>query len=133
MLNLLVDPIIGVLDIEGQREHLSLPQLYFKLGVDRIATFPALRPHQRHAWHALLCQLGALACLKRGLSAPPEDLGGWSAALRTLTPEFPGDEPWMLVTSPDKPAFLQAEVGSLDNLLCRTIIRFEDSRATFKL
>ena len=66
MFNLVVDPIIGVLDIKGKRERLSLPQLYFKLGVDRIATFPALRPHQRHAWHALLCQLGALACLKFG-------------------------------------------------------------------
>jgi CRISPR system Cascade subunit CasA len=116
MFNLVVDPIIGVLDIKGKRERLSLPQLYFKLAVDGIVTFPALRPHQRHAWHALLCQLGALACLKTGLSAPPEDLDGWSAALRTLTAEFPGDEPWMLVTSPDKPAFLQAEVGSLDNL-----------------
>src|SRR6266436_1783467 len=114
MLNLLVDPIIGVLDIEGQREHLSLPQLYFRLGLDEIATFPALRPHQRHAWHALLCQLGTLACLKSRLSAPPEDSGGWCAALRALTPEFPGDEPWMLVTSPDKPAFFQAVVGELD-------------------
>src|ERR1700720_4764735 len=87
MLNLLVDPVIGVLDIEGQREHLSLPQLYFNLGMDRIATFPALRPHQRHAWHALLCQLGALACLKNKLSSPPNGPDGWRAALRALTPE----------------------------------------------
>jgi CRISPR system Cascade subunit CasA len=114
MFNLLLDSIIGVLDIEGRREHLSLPQLYFKLGRDMIATFPALRPHQRHAWHALLCQLGALACLKSGLSVPPNDADGWRAALRGLTPEFPRDEPWMLVTSPDKPAFLQAVVGAPD-------------------
>jgi CRISPR system Cascade subunit CasA len=120
MFNLVVDPIIGVLDINGKRERLSLPQLYLKLGVDGIVTFPALRPHQRHAWHALLCQLGALACLKTGLSAPPEDLDGWSAALRTLTTGFPGDEPWMLVTSLDKPAFLQAEVGSLENFKALT-------------
>src|ERR1700730_17471179 len=108
MFNLLVDPIIGVIDIEGRREHLSLPQLYFKLGVDGIETFSALRPHQRHAWHALLCQLGALACLKSGLSAPTKDADSWRTALRALTPEFPGDEPWMLVTRPNKPAFLQA-------------------------
>jgi CRISPR system Cascade subunit CasA len=115
MLNLLVDPIIGVLDIEGRREHLSLPQVYFKLAEDGIAAFPALRPHQRHAWHALLCQLGALACLKCGLTTAPMNSGGWRAALRALTPEFPGDEPWMLVTNPDKPAFLQAVVGTLDS------------------
>jgi CRISPR system Cascade subunit CasA len=115
MFNLLVDPIIGVLDMEGQPRRVSLPQLYFELGVDAIATFPALRPHQRHAWHALLCQLGALACLKSGFSAPPRDPNGWNAALRALTPEFPGDEPWMLATSPDKPAFLQAVVGALDS------------------
>src|SRR6266478_4515484 len=111
MFNLLVDPIIRVLDIEGQRERLSLPQLYFKLGVDGIATFPSLRPHQRHAWHALLCQLGALACIKAGLAAPPADTEGWSAALRTLTPDFPGDEPWHLVTDLDQPAFLQPPIG----------------------
>jgi hypothetical protein len=115
MFNLLVDPLIGVLDVEGQPRHVSLPQLFFALGVDGIATFPALRPHQRHAWHALLCQLGALGCLKSGLSAPPKDSDGWRATLRALTHEFPGDEPWMLVTSPDKPAFLQAVVGALDS------------------
>src|SRR5580704_2797424 len=104
MFSLLTDPIIAVLEIQGKHERLSLPRLYSKLGVDEIVTFPALRPHQRHAWHALLCQLGALACLKSGLSAPPEELDGWSAALRMLTPEFPDDEPWMLVTSPERPA-----------------------------
>ena len=111
MFNLLEDPIVGVLNIEGKRERLSLPQLYFKLGVDGIATFPALRPHQRHAWHALLCQLGALACLRGGLAAPPGDSNGWRGSLRALTQSFPSDEPWMLVTSPDKPAFPSGGIG----------------------
>src|ERR1700730_15621806 len=114
MLNLLADPIIGVLDLKGQPRHVSLPQLYYALGVDEVSAFPALRPHQRHAWHALLFQLGALACFKSGLSAPPNDPDGWRAALRALTPGFPGDDPWMLVTSPDKPGFPQAVVGALD-------------------
>jgi hypothetical protein len=73
-----------------------------------------LRPHQRHPWHALLCQLGALACLRSGLAAPPADAEGWRTALRVLTPDFPDDEPWMLVTPPGRPAFLQAAaVGGL--------------------
>jgi hypothetical protein len=55
----------------------------------------ALRPHQRHPWHALLCQLGALACLRTGLAAPPPDAEGWRTALRALTPDFPDDDPWM--------------------------------------
>jgi CRISPR system Cascade subunit CasA len=111
MFHLLADPLVGVHDTEGRRAPVSLPELYKRLAEDSIIAFPSLRPHQRHAWHALLCQLGALACIKAGLAAPPADAEGWSAALRTLTPDFPGDEPWHLVTDPDQPAFLQPPVG----------------------
>jgi CRISPR system Cascade subunit CasA len=114
MLNLLVDPVIGVLDADGHREHLSLPEVYVRLAADAVASFPALRPHQRHAWHALLCQLGALACIRSKLAAPLADADGWRTSLRALTPQFPGDEPWMLVvTDLDTPAFLQPPVGAL--------------------
>ena len=108
MYNLITDPLVRASGHDGCVYCFSLPELYVQLASDTIASFPALRPHQRHPWHALLCQLGALACLRSGLAAPPADAEGWRTALRALTPEFPDDEPWMLVTSPGKPAFLQA-------------------------
>jgi CRISPR system Cascade subunit CasA len=111
MFHLLVDPLVEIHDAAGRRAPVSLPELYKRLADDSVIDFPSLRPHQRHAWHALLCQLGALACIKAGLAAPPADASGWSAALRTLTPGFPGDEPWHLVANPDQPAFLQPPVG----------------------
>jgi CRISPR system Cascade subunit CasA len=114
MLNLLTDPVIGVLDAQGDRRRLSLPEVYVLLAADEVASFPALRPHQRHAWHALLCQLGALACIKSNLHTPPAGAEGWRSSLRVLTRQFPGDEPWMLVVAaPDIPAFLQPPIGTL--------------------
>lgn len=110
MLDLLAEPLIETSDAKGARERLSLPQLYERLAADEVAAFPSLRPHQRHAWHALLCQLGALACLRTGLEALPQDAAGWRSALTALTPDYPGGEPWHLVGQPDQPAFLQSPV-----------------------
>lgn len=116
MQNLLNASLIRASDCDGCIRSLALPDLYVALLHDEVASFPALRPHQRHAWHAFLCQLGALACLRAGLKAPPIDAEGWRAILRALTPEFPGDEPWCLASPPQGPAFLQAPVpgGRLD-------------------
>jgi CRISPR system Cascade subunit CasA len=110
MHNLLLDPIIRVRLHDGT-DRLSLPEVYVALAADRVADFPALRAHQRHAWHALLCQLGALACLRAGLSAPPRDAEAWRAALRQLAPEHPDDAAFTLVTPPDRPGFLQAPIS----------------------
>ena len=114
--NLLADPIIRTLDGQSSQSICSLPEVYERLAADNIASFPALRPHQRHAWHALLCQLGALACIRSGLAAPPASAAAWLAALRKLTPDDADDAPWHLITPPDRPAFLQAPVpgGKLD-------------------
>jgi CRISPR system Cascade subunit CasA len=114
MHNLLLDPIIRVRTRDGLRT-LSLPEVYAALAADAVHDFPALRAHQRHAWHAILCQLGALACLRSGLDAPPRDAATWRAVLRALAPGHPDDAAFTLVTPPDKPAFLQAPVpgGSL--------------------
>ena len=112
MYSLLTDDLIRVRLIGGQQVRLSLPELYERLAADDVESFPALRPHQRHPWHALLCQLGAVACLRSGLPAPPGDAPGWAAILTALTPDYPAGEPWQLVAPPDKPAFLQAPVGS---------------------
>ncbi len=91
-----------------------MPELYAALFADDVESFPALRPHQRHAWHALLCQLAAIACIRASLSCPPSDAEGWRVALEGLTPDFPEGEPWRLVSPLDRPAFLQPVVGAVD-------------------
>lgn len=114
LFNLLVDPVIRAVLKSGEETSLALPELYAALFVDSVESFSALRPHQRHAWHALLCQLGALACIRSGRAEPPADAPAWRDALRKLTPDFPDDEPWRLVSNLDKPAFLQPVVGPLE-------------------
>ena len=70
--------------------------------------FPAMRPHQRSAWHMFLVQLGALALWSVGRDTVPEEPADWVAILRRLTPEHTDDAPWRLVVEdPAKPAFLQ--------------------------
>ena len=93
----------------------SLPEVYTALMADEVESFPALRPHQRHAWHAFLVQLGAMALHRAGLSKPPEDAETWANLTRNLTPDFPEDEPWHLVVEDImKPAFMQPPARSGD-------------------
>lgn len=114
MFNLLVDPVVRTVLTGSADAPLALPELYAAMVADAVEGFSGLRPHQRHAWHALLCQLGALACIRSGLGKPGPDANGWRAALRNLTPDYPDDEPWRLVSPLDKPAFLQAVLGPVD-------------------
>lgn len=108
MNNLLTDPLIGMRLIDGSTTAAPLPVVYEELGADRVAAFPALRPHQRHAWHAFLAQLGVIATHRDGETAPPRTATEWSQVLRNLTPGFSDDEPWRLVVAdPDQPAFMQ--------------------------
>ena len=70
--------------------------------------FPALRPHQRHAWHAFLCQLGAIALHRAGLQDPAATDDEWRELLRGTTPDFADDQPWHLGDEePGEPAFMQ--------------------------
>ncbi|MBB4199539.1 CRISPR system Cascade subunit CasA [Rhodoblastus sphagnicola] len=114
MFNLLHDPVIRTLVTDASETPLALPELYAALMVDSVESFSALRPHQRHAWHALLCQIGAVACLRADLAKPPADANDWRAALKDLTAYFPDDAPWRLVSPLDQPAFLQPVVGPVD-------------------
>ena len=117
MLNLLTDALIRVRTVDGENQTLSLPDVYGAMMRDRVRSFPALRPHQRHAWHAFLAQLGAVALHRAGSTDPPEEPEAWRDLIRGLTPEWPGDEPWQLaVEDAAKPAFLQPPVpgGSLE-------------------
>ena len=109
MLNLLTEPLIRF-DPPGQpRAEASLPEVYEALLADRVEAFPALRPHQRHAWHAFLVQLGAMALHQAGLHEPPPAADEWRELLRALTSDdWPGDEPWHLVVDDiTQPAFMQ--------------------------
>ncbi len=100
--NLLVDPLIHT-----NGDALTLPGVFAVMARGEVASFPALRPHQRPAWHMFLVQLAVLA--RSGEDDPlPEDEDTWRENLRGLTPEFDDDAPWHLVDEDDsKPAFLQ--------------------------
>jgi CRISPR system Cascade subunit CasA len=77
---------------------------------DEVRDFPALRPHQRHPWHAFLVQLAAMALHYARQSQPFESEEEWKNALLALTPEHPDGCAWCLVSPHDKPAFMQAPV-----------------------
>jgi len=81
----------------------SLPDIYAALMAGGPVEFPGLRPHQRHAWHAFLCQVGALACLRAGASAPNLTAADWRELLQALAPAAA----WSLVAPADQPAFMQ--------------------------
>ena len=116
MHNLLTAPIIRLSASAGVR-HASLPETYAALMHDEVAAFPALRPHQRHAWHAFLVQLGAMAMHRAGIREPLQDAETWQRIIRALTPDFPDDEPWHLVVEDIvKPAFMQVPASSEDKI-----------------
>ena len=107
MHNLLADPLIRA-RLPGGEERLSLPEVLAALAADRISGFPALRPHQRHAWHAFLCHLGVIALHRAGLPDAVKSADEWRALLRASTPGFADDQPWHLVVDdPAQPAFMQ--------------------------
>lgn len=113
--NILEDSIVRVTMAGGATKQASLPEICAALMRDEIDAFPALRPHQRHAWHAFLVQLGVMAMHRAGLSDPPEEAEAWRCLLRGLTPDFPDDEPWHLVVDDiTKPAFMQPPTSSED-------------------
>ena len=111
-LNLLTEPLIRF-DISGKRTNASLPDVFASLMGDKVTAFPALRPHQRHAWHAFLAQVGALAMSRVQLDTPPTRAAEWACLIRGLTPDFPDDDPWHLVVEDNTlPAFMQPPARS---------------------
>ncbi len=107
MLNILTEPLIRM-DTAGAGVEVSLPEIFAALMQDEVNTFPALRPHQRHAWHAFLVQLGVMALRRAGRGEPPENAAEWVALIRGLTPDYPDDEPWQVVVNDiTEPAFMQ--------------------------
>ncbi len=118
MSSLLSEKAFTAVGASGEAYRLSLPEAFAALAADRVAAFPALRPHQAPAFHAFLVQVAAMGCEALDLDhAPGDDPAAWADVLRALTREWPEDEPWRLVTAPDKPAFMQPPVpgGGLDD------------------
>ena len=113
--NILQDSIIRVSTSDGSLVHASLPTIFAALMRDEVDAFPALRPHQRHAWHAFLVQLGAMAMHRAELDGLPSSAEEWRRIMRGLTPDFPDDEPWHLVVDDiARPAFMQPPASSVD-------------------
>ena len=105
--NLLVEPLLSI----SSSGKTTLPGLFAAMACNRVQGFPALRPHQRPAWHMFLVQLAALALHRGSKDEIPEDEVTWTSLLRGLTPNHPDDAPWRLeVYDWRKPAFLQPPV-----------------------
>jgi len=105
--NLLTDPVIRIVRRDGEPEALSLPAVMAVLAADEVASFPALRAHQRHGWHAFLTQLAAIVLHEGQVDEIPTEAKVWRALIRGVTVEY-GDDPWTLVVSDwSRPAFLQ--------------------------
>lgn len=106
--NLLIEPLISL-----SAARATLPQVLAVLSGGEQVEFDALQPHQAHAWHSFLVQLGALATV-RTPDIVLTDAARWTAALRLLTDGR--EDPWCLIV-PDLavPAFMQPPVpeGSL--------------------
>ena len=86
----------------------SLAGVFAAMAAGRLRAFPSLRPHQRPAWHMFLVQLGAAALWRASRTSAPTDESTWRDALRGLTADYPGDEPWRLVVEErQRPAFMQ--------------------------
>lgn len=109
--SLLDEPLIGTrLAANGQPRAFTLPGLLAALKRDEVRDFPALRPHQRHPWHAFLVQLAAIALHRSGTSEPFTDEATWRDALLALTRDDPNGAAWCLVSPQDRPAFMQPPV-----------------------
>ena len=117
MFNILTDKLIRMDISADSRVEASLPEVYAALMADEVESFPALRPHQRHALHACLSQLGAMAMHRADMTEPPMDAAEWADIIRGLTPDFLDDEPWHLVVDDIiKPAFMQPPASSVEKL-----------------
>ena len=111
--SLLDEPLIRARQVDsGQTVKYSLPGLFVAMARDEVRDFPALRPHQRHPWHAFLVQLAAMALHHAGRDQPFETEQEWKDALLALTPEHPDGAAWCLISPHDRPAFMQAPVPS---------------------
>lgn len=113
--SLIAEPLLTVRDGVGERVRITLPDFLAHLGRGEEVEPLALRPHQQHAWHAFLVQLGALVAHRTGERSLDRSPAEWREALLELAGEA-GESAWSLVVADlALPAFLQPPVpeGSL--------------------
>lgn len=92
----------------------DLPELLALLGAGREVEFPALRPHQQHAWHAFLVQLASLVVHRSGEPDVDRSPEAWRDGLMQLAGDA-GDDAWSLyVEDLTRPAFMQCPVPEGD-------------------
>ena len=109
--SLLNEPLIRYRRIsDGRPVQTSLPGLFVAMAGDEVRDFPALRPHQRHPWHAFLTQLAAIALHRAQRMELYSSAQEWHTALLALTPDDPDGAAWCLVAPFHRPAILQAPV-----------------------
>lgn len=109
--SLLDGPLIGYRHMaDGRRVKASLPELFVAMAKNEVRDFPALRPHQRHPWHAFLCQVAAIALHHADLTELLPTADAWRQALLALTPNDMDGAAWCLISPLDRPALLQPPV-----------------------
>lgn len=113
MFDLLIDRILPV-EAGGDRAALTLPELFSRLGVDAVDSFPGLAAHQAQAWYQFLAQLGALALFRGRLNEPPADPDVWRSLLSDLTPGCSATAWSLMVEQPTSPAFLQPPTEKIE-------------------
>jgi len=112
---LLTEPLIRYRRVtDGNAVFANLPELFVAMAADEVRDYPALRPHQRHAWYAFLVQLAAITLNKAGRTAVFETAQEWRDALLALTPDDPDGAAWCLVSPPERVAFMQAASPNWD-------------------
>lgn len=113
--NLLQERILHYRSVNsGERIGCTLPELFIAMAKDEVRDFPALRPHQRHPWHAFLVQLAAIALHREKRTEPFATAQDWLSALLALTPDDQDGAAWCLVSPVEQPAFMQAPEPNRD-------------------
>lgn len=107
--NLLTDRLLDYREGgSGECKAVTLPELFIAMQKDDVRDFPALRPHQRHPWHAFLVQLAAITLNRANRQEPFPTAHEWHAALLALTPNDADGAAWSLISPANRPAFMQA-------------------------
>ena len=118
MYNTLDDNLITVIHPNTERSQRSIPGVLADCMRGDAASFPSVRAHQAHSWHAFLVQLAAIAMEKNNLTSPPTAEDQWRQLLNSLTDDLLNQNAWnLIVNDPTQPAFMQPPTYDQDQLV----------------